>query len=93
MLLLLFHIVISRLCWTSDADSRIHDFPSITASCVNITFLPLETRKEYNINITDDVYGEQEFKTFDISMRTSDNRITFNDTTNYNVTLYDEDSK
>jgi len=81
------------LCWTNDSISEPHDFPSITAGCVIITFAPHELRKEYNINITDDSWGEKEFKTFNIAIRSNDAAVTFNDTTSYNVTLHDDDSK
>ncbi|KAK3720692.1 hypothetical protein QZH41_013370 [Actinostola sp. cb2023] len=81
-----------ELCWTNDSISEPHDFPSITAGCVIITFAPHELRKEYNINITDDSWGEKEFKTFNIAIRNNDAAVTFNDTTSYNVTLHDDDN-
>ncbi|KAK3726619.1 hypothetical protein QZH41_010952 [Actinostola sp. cb2023] len=81
-----------RLCWTNDSISEPRDFPSITAGCVTITFAPYELRKEYNINITDDSWGEKEFKTFNIAIKNNDAAVTFNDTTSYNVALHDDDN-
>lgn len=85
-----------RLCWTSDGNGKPNDYPSITAGCANVTFKAnlSSVQAAHLIKITDDNWGEQENKTFTVSMRNfGPSKATFNDTANYTVTLQDDDSK
>ncbi|XP_031563990.1 uncharacterized protein LOC116299471 [Actinia tenebrosa] len=81
-----------RLCRTSDSVFLPHDYPSVQARCDDIVFAAYETVKELVIPVTNDVWGEQEYKTFNVFIITTDSRVTFNDTTSYAVTIHDDDN-
>jgi hypothetical protein len=82
-----------RLCRTSDSTSLPNDYISVDARCDSINFAANDEIKEHNINVNDDTWGEQEYKIFTISINNTDPGVTFNDTTSYNVTIHDNDSK
>ena len=70
-----------------------NDYPSVQAQCDDIVFAAYDEVKVLVIPVTNDTWGEQEYKTFNISMNTTDAGVTFNDTTSYVVTIHDDDSE
>ncbi|KXJ29888.1 G-protein coupled receptor 98 [Exaiptasia diaphana] len=81
-----------KLCWTSDGNGRLHDYPSIKAGCDEITFPAGKNKIQHSIKITNDSWGEQEHKTFQLRILTNESTVFFNDTSSYNVTLIDDDN-